>query len=124
MAETKNVTLQEYAREVLPSIRQLNKKTEILKEWAADDNFLNQKKIELKAIQDEMKKYIEETESELTREINDLKTDIGLAVKAMVKGTEFKAAQMKQYLSSRAKDKIEDVLEKAELFEKLNNELA
>lgn len=118
-----NVTLQTYAQEVLPSLRSLDTKTQILKEWAADDVFLNQKKAEIKAIQEEMKLYTEDKEAELVREIKDLKTDIGLAVKAMVKGTEYKAAQMKQYLSARAKDKIEPVLEKAELFEQLEEVL-
>lgn len=118
-----NITLQTYAQEVLPNLRSLDTKTQILKEWAADDVFLNEKKAEIKAIQEEMKKYVEDKEAELVREIKDLKTDIGLAVKAMVKGTEFKAAQMKQYLTARAKEKVEDVLEKAELFEQLEEVL-
>lgn len=120
---TQNNTLQEYAREVLPSLRQLNKKNEILKEWANDDATANKYKADIKVLQDELKEYVEATESELVREIKDLKTDIGLAVKAMVKGTNYKAAQMKQYLSSRAKDKVEDVLEKAELFTELEEVL-
>lgn len=118
-----NNTLQEYAREVLPSLRQLNKKNEILKEWANDDATVNKYKADIKVLQDELKEYVEANESELVREIKDLKTDIGLAVKAMVKGTNYKAAQMKQYLSSRAKDKVEDVLEKAELFTELEEVL-
>lgn len=123
MTETKNVTLQEYAREVLPNFRALNTKTQILNEWKADDAFLNQKKVEIKAIQEEMAKYVEDTESQLVREIKDLKTDIGLAVKAMVKGTDYKAAQVKQYLATRAKDKVDDVLEKANLYSELEEVL-
>jgi len=118
-----NVTLQTYAQEVLPSLRTLDTKSQILKEWEADQVFLTQKKAEIKAIQEEMKAFTEDKEPELVREIKDLKTDIGLAVKAMVKGTDYKPAQMKQYLSSRAKDKVEDVLEKAELFSELEEVL-
>jgi predicted nucleotidyltransferase len=120
---TNNITLQSYAQEVLPSLRALDTKSQVLKEWEADQTFLTQKKAEIKAIQEEMKAYVENKEPDLVREIKDLKTDIGLAVKAMVKGTDYKSAQMKQYLSSRAKDKVDDVLAKAELFEELEEVL-
>lgn len=123
MTQNNNVTLQEYAKEVLPNLRSLDTKTLILKEWEADQDFLNQKKAEIKAIQEEMKAYVESNEPDLLREIKDLKTDIGLAVKAMVKGTEYKSAQMKQYLASLAKDKVDEVIEKAELFSELEGVL-
>lgn len=120
---TNKLTLQEYNQEIQPALRTLFKKQEIIKEWAADDTFLNQKKAEIKAIQEEMKKYIEETESELTREINDIKTDVKLAVKSAAKASGYKPAELNAYFTARAKEAVEKTLDKAELFSKLNTEL-
>lgn len=117
-------TFVEYNKEIAPKLHSLLKKQEILKEWAKDDSEIAKFKDQIKELQDDMKEYIKETETELVREIDDLTIDIKEAIKAMCSGTEYKPAQVKTYLMARAKQKVEDAFEKAELFEKLEQELA
>lgn len=120
----KNIqALQAYNQEIQPKIRQLIKKQDILKEWANDDQKIAEYKEQIKELNDNIKKYIEETESELYREINDLKTDIKLAVKGAAKASGYKPAELNAYFVSRAKDKVEDVIEKGNIFESLNSAL-
>jgi len=117
-------TLVEYSRELMPKFRTLAKKNEILKEWAAEDTTVLEYKVQIKALQDEMKAYIEETESELVREIKDLSTDIGLACKAAAKGSDYEAKDLKAYFKKRSEDKVEEVVQKGVLFCELEQELA
>lgn len=123
MTETKRTTLAEYNQEIQPKLRSMFKKQEILKEWAADDEQVQEYKREIKALQEVLKSYIEEVESELTREINDIKTDVKLAVKAAAKSSGYKAAELNAYFNARAKDKVDDVLHKADLFTRLHDEI-
>lgn len=113
-----------YAQEVLPNIRTLLKKQEILKEWKADDVEVQRRLQEIKDLQDSLKVYIEETESELVNEIKDLANDIKLACQAAAKGSNYKAAELKSYFTAKAKDKVGDVVEKGEMFLELQTELA
>ncbi len=122
--ENKQVSLQEYNQEIQPNLRAIFKKQEIIKEWAADDEQVQEYKREIKVLQEALKGYIEETEAELTREINDLKTDVKLAVKAAAKASGYKPAELNAYFVARAKEKVEDAFAKAELFTKLDGEIA
>lgn len=99
------------------------KKQDILKEWAAEDPTVLKYKQEIKDLQESLKNFIKETESEIVREIDDLQIDIKLAIKGMSKGSPYKPAELKGYLFARAKDKVEETFAKAELFEKLDVEL-
>lgn len=116
-------TLQAYNKEIQPLLHSLFKKDEILKEFAKDDATVLELKEKIKALNEDIKAHLAEKEPDLVREINDLKTDIGLAIKAAAKASENKPAALKSYLVARAKQKVEDAFEKAELFEKLNEEL-
>lgn len=116
--------LSEYAKELLPKYRSLATKKLILKEWAADDQQIAKFKEEIKGIQEQMKAYIEDTESQLVREIKDLNTDIGLGCKAAAKGSEYEAKDLKAYFKKRSEDKVEEVVQKAEVFKALNSEIA
>lgn len=115
--------LSEYAKEILPKFRMLATKTQIIKEWADEDATVAKYKASIKAEQDALKAYIEEVEAELVREIKDLKTDIGLACKAASKGSEYEAKDLKAYFKKRSEDKVEDVIEKGNIFESLNSAL-
>lgn len=115
--------LSEYARELLPKFRQLATKKEILKEWAADDQQVSKFKEEIKAIQEQMKAYIEDTESQLVREIKDLTTDIGLGCKAAAKGSEYELKDLKAYFKMRSEERVEEVVQKGMTFAKLDVEL-
>lgn len=115
--------LVEYNREIQPLIRKLLEKKEALKDWAKEDGEAQSMRDIIKSDQEALKSYIEETESKLVREIKDLENDIKLAVKACAKGTQYKPADIKAYMMARAKDSVEKVVEKAELFQQLESEL-
>lgn len=115
--------LSEYAKELLPKFRQLATKKEILKEWAADDQQVAKFKEEIKGIQEQMKAYIEDTESQLVREIKDLATDIGLGCKAAAKGSEYVLKDLKAYFKMRSEERVEEVVQKGKVFEALDVEL-
>jgi gas vesicle protein len=121
---TNMTTFVEYNKEVAPKIHSLLKKQEVLKEWCKDDTEIAKFKEQIKEIQEQMKGYIKDTESELVREIEDLSVDIKEAIKAMCKGSDYKPAQVKAFLLARAQQKVEAAYDKAELFTKLEDVLA
>lgn len=129
MTQTNNVNgnqqilLSEYARELLPKYRDLAKKKLILKEWADDDQEIAKFKEEIKVIQEQMKEYINDTESQLVREIKDLNTDIGLACKACSKGSEYELKDLKAYFKMRSEERVEEVVQKGKVFQALDVEL-
>jgi len=115
--------LSEYAKEILPQYRSLSTKKQILKEWAADDVEITKFKEAIKEIQEQMKAYIEEKESQLVREIKDLTTDIGLACKAAAKSSEYELKDLKAYFKMRSEERVEEVVQKGVTFAKLDEEL-
>lgn len=127
MNEVKNpaqqLLLSEYAKEVLPKYSELATKKQILKEWAADDQFIAKLKEEIKGIQEQMKAYIEDKESKLVGDIKALNTDIGLSCKAAAKGSEYELKDLKAYFKMRAEERVEEVVQKGVTFAKLDVEL-
>ena len=117
-------TLTSYNQEIQPKLRKLFELQDALKEWAAEDQQVNVFKSMIADIQKEMKQYIEDKESNLVREINDLNTDVKLAVKAAAKGTAYKPAELMAYMKARAKESVEKVVGKGELFAELDKEFA
>ena len=115
--------LSEYAKELLPKFRDLAKKKLILKEWAADDQQIAKFKEEIKGIQEQMKAYIEDTESQLVREIKDLTIDIGGGCKAAAKGSEYELKDLKAYFKMRSEERVEEVVQKGKVFAALDVEL-
>lgn len=117
-------TLIEYSREIGPKIRKLLELNEALKEWKAEDKTVQGYLEDIKEARASLKSYVEDTESGLIREINDLNTDIKLAIKAAAKGTNYKPAELKSFMVARAKESVEKVVGKGELFAELDKELA
>jgi len=116
--------LVEYNKELQPKIRDLLKKQQIVKEWAAEDETIAELKAQIKEMNENIKSHIEDKESQLVREIKDLQMDIKLALKGACKGTDLKPAEVKAYMFARAQDKVDGVLEKATLFSSLEELLA
>ncbi len=116
-------TLISYSQEIQPLIRALLQKQETLKEWAAEDSEVLKQKEAIKESQEILKQYIESKESELVQEINALSTDIKLACKAAAKGSPYKAADLKAFFTARAKEAVDKVVDKGDLFFTLNKEL-
>lgn len=120
---TQQLLLSEYAKELLPKFRSVAIKKQVLKEWAADDQQIAKFKEEIKTIQEQIKAYIENVESQLVNEIKALNTDIGLGCKAAAKGSEYDAKDLKAYFKKRSENKVEEVVQKAEVFKALNSEI-
>ena len=117
-------TLIEYSREIMPKLQDLAKLKGTLKDWADNDEEVQEHKREIKAAQENLKGIIEEKESNLIREIKDLETDIKLACKAASKKVvTYSAAELKGYFVSRSKDKVDDVINKGVSFGDLDNML-
>lgn len=116
-------TLQEYNREIQPKLRKLLELNDALKEWKAEDEEVQRMLDDIKESQAILKSYVEDKESNLIREINDLNTDIKLAVKAAAKGTQFKPAELKSYFVARAKESVGKVIDKGDMFAQLDKEL-
>lgn len=121
---TQNLTLLSYAQEIGPKMRKLIELNDALKEWKAEDEQVQEYMREIKDVQEALKGHIEDKESNLLREISDLNVDIKLAVKAAAKGTQYKPAELKAYFAARAKESVGKVVEKGELFQQLDSELA
>lgn len=117
-------TLIEYSREIGPKIRKLMELNEALKEWKSEDEYVQELLQEIKNLQENLKSHIEDKEANLVREINDLNTDIKLAVKAAAKNTQYKPAELKAYFVARAKESVAKVVDKGELFAQLEIEIA
>lgn len=119
---TKNTTLVEYNQEIQPKIRKLLELKEALKEWIAEDEAAQECVQEIKAKQDDLKAWIEEKNPDLLREIKDLEVDIKLACKAASKVSDYSSAELKAYLTARAKETVEKTFEKAASFSDLEME--
>lgn len=117
-------TLIEYSREIVPMFIALNEKKTTLKEWAAEDAVMQKMADDIKALQDAAKEYMEKVESTLVREIKDLETDIKEAVKGAARGANYKPAELKGFFAARAKDSVEKVVDKGEMFAELEKGLA
>lgn len=117
-------TLISYSREVVPMFIALNTANDILKEWKADEPTVQKILGEIKLLQESLKAYIEDTNSDLVREIKDLQLDIKLAIQSAAKGTAYSAPELKGYFAARAKEKVGDVVSKGELFSELEGELS
>jgi len=113
-----------YSREVVPMFIALGTKKQILKEFMDEDEHVQETLAEIKALQESVKAYVEEKEPELTREVKALNTDIGLAVKAAARGTNYKAQELKAFFAARAKESVEKVVTKGEIFAELDKELS
>lgn len=119
-----SVTLMSYNQEIVPKFIALNTAKQILKEGIADDTTVQKIQQEIKDLQESVKAYIEDKESELVREIKDLETDIKLAVAAAAKGTPYKNAELKAFFAARAKQSVEKVVGRGELFSELEKEIS
>lgn len=119
-----STTLLSYNQEIVPQFISLGTKKEILKEFMADDEYVQECLGQIKEMQENIKAHVEDKEPELVREIKDLETDIKLAVSAAAKGTAYKPAELKGFFAARAKQSVEKVVGKGELFSELSKEIS
>lgn len=117
-------TLIEYSRNIAPIVRNLAKQKELLADFKASDAKYIELTEEVKELQDAMKAYLEGTDDgkEILDEIKDISNDLKQAVAAAAQGSVYKAAELKQFFITRAKDEgVEKVVTKGELFDELDN---
>lgn len=119
-----SATLLSYNQEIIPKFLALATAKEILKDRMDGDQIVQDYLQDIKALQEDIKVYLEDKEPELVREIKDLNTDIGLACKAAAKGTTYKPAELKAFFAARAKQSVSKVIDKGDLFCELDKELA
>lgn len=104
-------------------IRKTLELKEALKEWIATDEEANEFAEEIKEVQARFKKYVEDKEAALLAEIKALELDTKLAIKGAAKASEYKPADLKTYFYARAKESVDKVVKKGELFDELTKEL-
>lgn len=117
-------TLVEYSRNIAPIIRDLNHQKELLADFKASDEKYLELAAEVKALQDAMKEYLKKSDdgAEILEKIKDLNNDLKLAVKAAARGTEYKAAKLKQFFVARSKEEgVVKVIVKGCYFDALDN---
>ncbi len=119
-------TFLQYNQELAPKVREILLKKDILKEWKTTDEECLAFAEELEEVNARYKAYVEKAEADLLREIKDLETDLkeGLKGMAKVSNGEYKPAELKAFLVARAKETVEKVKDKGELFADLEKELA
>lgn len=120
-----NQQLVEYNKEIQPLIRDLIKQKELLKDFVESDEQCIEHASYVKDAQEVLKSIIEESEDgkEILQKIKDIDNDIKQAVKGAARGTPYKAAELKAYFMARAKQSVEKVVDKGDLFETLEKEL-
>jgi hypothetical protein len=115
--------LKSYNKEVVPLFLALAESKEVMKEFMAADTFVQETLEKIKNLQLAIKEHVEENKSALVREIKAYQTDIALACKACVKGSNYKAGGVKSYFAARAAEKVSKTVEKGELYSQLDNEI-
>lgn len=119
-----NNTLLSYNQEVIPKFLELADNKALLKEFMDADSHIQEILQEIKDLQQNIKDHCEDKKPSLVREIKDITTDIGLAVKAAAKGTDYKPQELKTFFAARAAEKVEVVVSKGELFVSLTKEIS
>lgn len=132
MKENKQTGIVEYTTEILPLFRALEHQQNLLKDFkSSDDGAIALVNI-VKDAQAELKKYCEadESASEYLDNIKTINREIKEAVKAAVKvlndsegNLEVKPAGLKGYYKARASMKVEEAVEKGELFHALDEKI-
>lgn len=119
-----STTLLSYNQEIVPLFTQLAESKALLKEKVDVDTVVQDFQAQIKEMQEAIKEHLEDKYSEIVREIKDLETDIKLAVKGAARGTNFKAAELKSFFQARAKQSVEKVVGRGELFSQLEKEIS
>jgi len=119
--------LQAYNQEIQPLLRTINGFKEDLKEFKETDEKALKLAEAIKDAQEELKLYLEDntTSKDILENIKEHSKEFGLAVKGAAKGTAYKVKDLKPYFVARSKeDAVEKAVDKGQLFEELNKEIA
>lgn len=119
--------LQAYNQEIQPLLRTVNEFKDALKAFKETDEKALKLIEAIKDAQEELKLYLEDntTSKDILDNIKEHTKEFGLAVKAAAKGSAYKVNQLKPYFVARSKeDAVEKAVDKGQLFDELNKELA
>lgn len=119
--------LQAYNQEIQPLLRTVNEFKEALKTFKETDGGAVKHLEDIKDAKEQLKLYLEGnvTSKDILDNIKEHTKEFGLAVKAAAKGSAYKVNQLKPYFVARSKDDaVEKAVDKGQLFDELNKELA
>lgn len=111
--------LMEYSREVMPLIRQLNKKKEILKDYKDGHEDVKLLQTRIKALQKELAETLEKDDDykQINADVKEISVALKQALKSAAKASGFKAKNLKEYFQARAKEEaVKKTVEKAQRF--------
>ncbi len=124
---TKQVTLIEYSKEIMPLIRNILKKKELQADFKDSDEGYLEHVGYVKEAQETAKSYLETNDDykELDEEVKAFTKELKLAVKAAAENTEYKPKDLLAYFVARNKDDaVQKAIIKGGLFATLDEELA
>ena len=120
-------TLLEYSREIGPKIRELLKKKEILKEFKDENEEVEALQENIKLAQEELKDFLKKHDDfkDIYEGIAELEKELKQAIKGAERATDGKydAATLKAFFTARAKEAVDKVTVKGDLFKELTKEL-
>lgn len=105
---TQAVALVEYNREIVPRIKELDKKKQIIKDFKETDETAQNLIADVKSAQEKLKAYVEEQNKDILDEIKSLEGELKEAIKGAARSTKdtkrpFKAGELKPYFVARSK---------------------
>lgn len=109
----------EYSREVMPLIRQLNQKKEILKDYKDGNEDVKLLQERVKALQKELAETLEKDDDykQVNADVKEISVELKQALKSAAKASGFKAKNLKEYFQARAKEEaVKKTVEKAQRF--------
>ena len=118
--------LVEYSKEIAPMIRSLNELKASLKDFKDGNEEAQALAQAIKDAQQALKDFLETNEesSEILTKIKELENDVKQACRGAANGTNYKAAELKAFFTTRSKeDGVEKVKEKGVLFTELEEAL-
>ncbi len=120
-------TLIEYSREVMPLIRTIAQKKELMADFKASDEAYLKLLASVKEAQEACKEYLTKNDDyvAMVEETKEFEKELKLAVKAAARGTAYKPAELKAFFIARNKEEgVVKVICKGELFTTLDGELS
>ena len=116
-------TLQEYNKEIQPLLRNLVVQKDTLKSLMEGDERVTEIQSEIKTLKEELQVHLETTEdyNEVLAAIKDIEQQVKDIISVAAEfNKEYTKADLKAYFVARSKDKVEEVINKGEVFELLN----
>jgi Mg2+ and Co2+ transporter CorA len=110
----------EYSREVMPLVRALQKKKELIKDCKDSDENVTTLQENVKCLQKKLDEILADNDdyNQLVSEMKEVSVELKQAIKSASRASGFKAQELKEYFFARAKQEaVEKTVKKAERFQ-------